>query len=222
LAFDISCNTGSCAGVGILAAHEQTLQKSTRRLTLMPNKFPHLKSTSEPLGPVEQLGMAVTVNPAEDSAREGRYSWFGNMLHEDFTFFFQAGGGKWHKANKKEMVDAYFLPNGTQQLSFTAYGWKSEHSCIDESSGVGIVQGKVTIKGHCKLGGGELDTSRDLYFLYWITKEEGSKWRVRQWRLSPNELEKCHLDKFNPDELGKDSEEQNKNTGNSPDSSVAS
>src|SRR5262245_13945169 len=53
----------------------------------MAKKFPYLKSTSEPLGVVEQIAAAVTMHPDEDSADTTavttELTWFGSMLVPD-------------------------------------------------------------------------------------------------------------------------------------------
>ena len=144
----------------------------------MANKFPYLKSTSEPLGVVEQIAAAVTMHPDEDAALadEAEYSWFGRMLaEENFVWqYFGVNGEKEEEVQcKKEFAGSYF----NQTLRYTAYD-HTTFSLISFPGDYTVVQGKVMIKGWYN----KAEHSGDHHFLYFIKKEE-ERWRVQKWVL---------------------------------------
>jgi len=141
----------------------------------MANKFPYLKSTSEPLGVVEQIAAAVTTNPEEDAACAAAVTWFGRMLAED-NFVWQYFGEKEEKVvrDKHEFAELYF----NQILRYTAYDHTSYSLTPVGNGNYAVAQGEVEIKGqYCNA-----EHRGPHYFSYRLKKEEKG-WRVQRWVL---------------------------------------
>lgn len=153
----------------------------------MPNKFPHLKSTTEPIGPVEQLGMAITLNHEEDPSGDPDNSWFGRMFTDDAVGYFEKEPGtlKFFQAPKSVLTNAYYKKNG-DDLLFTAHDWKCDFLRIEDTSqGIGILEGRVVIKGHCNLGAFSIDPAKYEYIVYEIVRNQNTKdrWKIKRWVL---------------------------------------
>lgn len=156
----------------------------------MPNKFPHLKSTSEPIGPVEQLGMAITLNHLEDPSEDPDGSWFGRMLTDDARGYFQKAPGafEFFLADKQMLTNSYYKKNG--DLLFTAHDWKCDFLRVDDggNSGNGVLEGRVVIKGRCTLGSFSIDPANYQYVVYDIVRNSNTKdrWKIKRWALFYN------------------------------------
>ncbi len=153
----------------------------------MPNKFPHLKSTSEPIGPVEQLGMAITLSHQEDPSANPDGSWFGRMLTDDAIGYFQKAPGtfEFFLADKPMLTDAYYMKNG--ELLFTGHDWKCDFLRVEDTgnSGSGVLEGRVVIKGRCTLGAFSIDPAKYQYVAYEIVRNSNTKdrWKIKSWVL---------------------------------------
>ena len=152
----------------------------------MPIKFPNLKSTTEPLGLVEHLGAAITLDPDDDAPTDAMQSWFGRLLNkDDFTWIRIGDEERDELRSSKELAEMYF----SKKLCYTVYDSTCLHLVCDKGSS-GIVQGEALIKG--KLG--DAVHNGRYYFGYLIVNlgsqvTAGSettlhdRWKVKRWVL---------------------------------------
>ena len=146
----------------------------------MPNKYPHLKSTTEPYGLFEQLAVAVTISPEEDGALDPAYSWFGRLLYAgQFHWEYKdpAGQTLTEFQDRVEMAKAYFSGN----FRYTAYDCEYRIWNIDDSKGK--VEGLVDIKGKVDASGQTLEHLGKHSFTYKIIKDDQGKWKLVEWVL---------------------------------------
>jgi uncharacterized protein DUF4440 len=164
----------------------------------MANKYPYLKSTSEPLGAVEQIAAAVTTPPEEDAATCALITWFGRMLADD-NFVWQYFGEKEEKVvkDKHEFAELYF----NQILRYTAYDHTSYSLTPVGKGNYAVVQGKVDIKGHYYKD----EHKGPHYFSYRLKKEEYG-WRVQRWVLRKLKHGESALDIILKTDVNKDFE----------------
>jgi hypothetical protein len=151
----------------------------------MANQFPYLKSASEPLGVVEQIAAAVTLNPNEDAASAAPITWFGRMLAPDPFVWQYCGQNEARVEGREIFAKCYF----DQTLRYTAYDY-TPYSLILLDENTALAQGVVNIKGRFIPPGGAEVFHLGLHrFLYFIVKVE-ERWRLKKWVLEPvNSLE---------------------------------
>jgi hypothetical protein len=143
----------------------------------MPSKFPFLKSSTEPYGLLEQLGVAITLNPAEDAAQSGPGSWFGRLLEErDFLWLFQTADGREIERveDREQLAESYLSEN----FRFTVFDWELLLLRITDDQGV--LQGEVDLKGRSNLSGVEIRHDGQHTFECDIVRGDGQKWRVKR------------------------------------------
>ena len=144
----------------------------------MPIKFPYLKDTRDPLGLIEQIGVAITVHPEEDAADDPIYSWAGRLLSDDFTWSSkdksEAVIGQGDKTN---FIQAYF----NNQLRYTVYDWQLTYLNIDVNKGE--ARGTARVKGN----NGLCSQSRlcgNYEFRYTLVKDPlTQRWKLQEWVL---------------------------------------
>src|SRR5262249_37645754 len=84
------------------------------------NKFPYLKSTSDPMGLLEQLSVAITLRPLHDGAAAAIPTWFGRLLSESASFVWSyEGSHDSFQYDRAQVAEAYF----SNQLRYTAFDW---------------------------------------------------------------------------------------------------
>lgn len=144
----------------------------------MPSKFPFLKSSTEPYGLLEQLGVAITLNPAEDAALAGNGpgSWFGRLLEEqDFLWLLQeADGSEVERVEDRNRLAESYL---SQDFRYTAFDW--DLLFLELADNQGVLRGKVDLKGRSNLSGSELKHEGEHTFECHIVKR-GDKWRAQR------------------------------------------
>jgi len=149
-------------------------------------KYPYLKSTTDPIGALEQLAAAVTMDPDEDSALAGGSSWFGRLLLED--------GFKWSYSVDGQVVavftdrDAFANAYLSKEFQYTAYDW--ECTFLRVHGDRGEVQGEVEIKGVSRLTPEEPNHNGRHQFEYLLRKGDDGKWKIQE----------CALNRFAGDE----------------------
>lgn len=149
----------------------------------MPNRFPYLKSQSDPLGLVEQLGAAATVDPQTDPSLTADRSWFGRMLETGgFSMIYTGDTGLVDTiSSHKDITDAYVQ----NKFIYTAYDWELTSLSINLTAKTGVVQGGVRLKGRCDLfTKNKPEHSGDHTFEYQIARGTDGKWRVTKWLLT--------------------------------------
>jgi hypothetical protein len=150
----------------------------------MPNKFPFLKTITEPYGLIEQLSFAVTQDPDEDRSFTAENSWFGRLLLNDpafrWEYFDDSGVSLVQLTTSKDLAEAYH----SGRLRYTSYDWEIETMTITNRT-TGRVTGAVNIKGDfTQAVGGALISHRATHsFELEIVKGNDEKWRLKQWIL---------------------------------------
>jgi hypothetical protein len=125
----------------------------------MINKFPHLRSSTDPYGLMEQLAVAITIDPATDGTDRDtaadttatlnfEFSWFGGIMGDPFTWNYYDSGGA-----LKETADrpTFFRHYATGKVRFTAYEWEYTKIEINPMAGTGVVEGTAIVKAACQL-----------------------------------------------------------------------
>ena len=144
----------------------------------MANQYPYLKSASEPLGVVEQIAAAVTMNPDEDAAYAALITWFGRLLAPDPVVWQYCGQNEAMVEGREELAKCYF----DQTLRYTAYD-HTTYSLILLDENTALAQGVVNIKGRFIPPGRNEVRHLGLHrFLYLIEKVE-ERWRLKKWVL---------------------------------------
>jgi hypothetical protein len=160
----------------------------------MPNRFPFLKSKTDPYGLIEQFGIAVTVAPESDSAETGPVSWFGRTLHNDagtiFTYTGEDGTTKDTVAGHDNITKAY----AEGKLLYTAYDWGITLLKIDIAAKTGEVEGAVKLKGHCDLFVNNPKEHKGRHFFRYAIVQVGKDWLIKEWSLRKEKGTKAGTD----------------------------
>lgn len=147
----------------------------------MSHKYPFLKSSSDPYGLLEQLGVALTIDPREDASLTGDSSWFGKLLANDFTWEYQ-GDNTNERLDRQQFVGNYF----NSHTRFTAYNWECYSLSIPEGAAgtTGSLAGEVDVKvTQCAACNGSNEHNGLHRFECSIVKVNG-KWKVNRWILA--------------------------------------
>ena len=152
----------------------------------MANKYPYVKSTSEPLGLKEQLELSITMRPSEDPATTAQYSWFGRLLSDDrdFIWVYTSRDGIEERYNKQQLADAYF----SNSIRYTLYDsdCPSPQPYLYQDKEVCKAEGLLRIKGtstsHYEGNPVRSDHCGTHIFAYKMVKEDG-KWRLRECKI---------------------------------------
>jgi hypothetical protein len=147
----------------------------------MPSRFPFLKSKRDPYGLVEQFGIAVTIDPANDGSENVAFSWFGTTLDKDaFVLNYTGDDGVKDSpiSGHKTITEAY----AKKDFSYTAYDWRLTSLSIDDTLAKGTVQGLVSIKGSCKLCD-KHPTHDGLHRFQYDIIKGADGWLIKEWTL---------------------------------------
>jgi len=151
----------------------------------MPNRFPFLKSKTDPYGLVEQFGIAVTVDPESDPAETGDRSWFGRTIDASSGAFVMTYSDD-NTGNPEDVIkghdtitDAY----AAGKLIYTAYDWGLTSMRVDVTAGTGEVEGHVRLKGRCDLFVNNPKKHKGRHFFRYVIVQVGKEWLIKEWSL---------------------------------------
>jgi hypothetical protein len=153
----------------------------------MIGKFQHLRSSTDPYGLMEQLAVAITVDPLSDGTDSTgaslNFSWFGGLMANPFTWAYYDRVGTLQETADRPTFFRYYA---ARKVRFTAYEW--EYTKIEKNSaaGTGVVEGTVWVKAKCELpaGAAQHDHLGEHSFLCEITiNPNDNKWKVSKLTL---------------------------------------